>query len=109
MQTAFERRTTMVLDELLKVAQAVVLIGIFAAAGKAFDSPLAYAAAGLLYVVTCFYVGVRVDSLVAFARYLEVARRHTVWDLILGMAATAAFATWMIVALHAVLQHEGLS
>lgn len=109
MKTAFELGTTTVLEELMRIAEAVVLIALFVAAGKALDQPLAYAAGGLLYVVTCLYVGIRVDTLVAYARYGDGRRRFTKRDLLFGIAASTTFAAWMIKVLQAVLQFEGLS
>ena len=107
MKTAFELGTTTVLEELMRIAEAVVLIALFMAAGKALEAPLAYAAGGLLYLVTCLYVGIRVDTLVAFARYGDGRRLFTKRDLFYGIAASAAFAAWIGKLLQAILQFEG--
>jgi hypothetical protein len=74
LQTAFDRRVATFATEVFLIAEWVAIVAGFIIAGDKLNAPIATGFGYALGAVASFYVGVRIDTLVAYARYKDGPR-----------------------------------
>jgi hypothetical protein len=87
----FDKRTSAFVKEMFQIAEWALVVSALVVAGKKLDIPIAVASGYAFWALLCFYLGVRVSALLAFARRNSGPEQFSYQNLIIAVVASCTF------------------